>query len=456
MKRRVEAELTGWFAAPDRRPLLLRGPRQVGKSTLVRQVAAIVGAELWEVNLERQPGLRGPFESLKVAQILTEIGIAIRRPIGQGRGLLFLDDIQAIPQAIPALRRLHEERPDLAVVAAGTGLGSASELSGPDSSSALHPFHLGPVTFLEFVAATEGDSLADFVRSWRFGAPWCQSAHEALRSSLRGYFRCGGMPEAAAAFAASPDVSRVQSIHRSILETYRDGFSRYSSRSETEKLRRIFTLVPAGLGQKLRWARVDPAWKSVHCRRALERLERQGIVTAARHSDGAEVPLSASANGGNGLRVYFVDGALAQTAKGVDPTSLENLSSARSVNDPLARQFVGQHLRQRYPGVDPELYYFLREGRSGNAEIDFLVQVENRVIPVEIKAGAAGSMRALQQFLALRGGDLAVRFDMNPPWLQEVTATVPTTNGPKSIRFRLLSLPLFMVEQLHAIALALL
>lgn len=458
MKRHAEVELAGWFAAPDRRPLLLRGPRQIGKSTLVRQAAAIVGADLWEVNLARQNELRGPFERLEVAQILMEIEIAVRHPVGQGRGLLFFDNIQAIPQALPALRRLHQERPELAVIAAGTGLDldSAPFASG-SSGGSLDCFHLGPVSFLEFVAATEGAALADFVRSWRFGAPWSQTAHEALRSCLRGYLMCGGMPEAAAAFAASHDVLRVQSIHRTILETYRDELSRHCSRSEAEKVRRIFTLIPASLGQKLRWAKVSPAWKSVHSRRAFERLEREGIVTAARHSEGTAVPLSASANTGNGLKVFFLDGALAQTASGVELTTFENSSSARFISDdPTVMQFVGQHLRQPHPGVKPELYYFLREGRSGNAEVDFLFQVENRVIPVEVKAGAAGSMRALQQFFSLRGGDLAVRFDMNPPWLQEVTATVPTTNGPKPIRFRLLSLPLFLVEQLHAIALALL
>lgn len=113
----------------------------------------------------------------------------------------------------------------------------------------------------------------------------------------------------------------------------------------------------------------------------------------------------------------------------------------------LAEQFVGQHLLHMRSGQKPSLHYWLREGKSGNAEVDFLIQVDERVVPIEVKSGAAGSMRSLHQFMALRGGDLAVRFDLNPPSLQTIDTRVDTTDGPRDVKYRLLSLPISLVEK---------
>lgn len=449
MRRNAEDWLKAWVGSERRKPLILRGARQVGKSTLVRQTAQAMGLPLWEANLERHPQLISTFQTMDVEKILLELGLALRCPVGKGKGILFLDEIQAIPQALAALRYFHEERPDLPVVAAGSLLEFALEsfpASMPVGRIEFH--HLGPLGFLEFAEAAEGRTLTEFVQGWKLVEPWPDTAHDILSGRLREFLVAGAMPEAAAAFLESGDPGRAQAIHRSILETYREDFGKYTKGAETEKVRRVFDSAPSFMGRKMRWNRVNPAWKSGDLRKAFDQLERAGVVAGVRHSDGLGIPLGVGADE-SVFKVLFLDGALAQTAMGLPPLDLESFRTARFVNEgPLAEQFVGQHLRFLRPGMRPELHHWLREGKTGNAEVDFLVQVDDKVVPVEVKSGTAGSMRSLHQFMALRGGDLAVRLDMNPPSIQDVSTVADTPLGRREIRYRLLSLPLMLVERL--------
>ncbi len=452
MRRLAETDLKAWLSSDHRKPLVLRGARQVGKSTLVRRVAADVGMPLWEVNLERFPVLESAFESKDTSRILLEIGLVLRKTVGQEAGILFLDEIQAIPSALAALRYLHEDRPDLPVVAAGSLLEFAlAEFEGSMPVGRIEFHHLGPVSFLEFVEELEGPSITEFVSSWKVGQTWPESVHQVLSNRLRDFLAVGAMPEAAALFSKTGDLLQAQSVHRSILETYREDFGKYSKGAEIEKIRRLFDAAPSNIGQKMRWSRINPSWKSVDLRRAFDQLERAGVVAGVRHSDGTGVPLGATVDD-DVFKVLFLDVGLAQTAMGLPPMPMDDFRLGRFVNEgSIAEQFVGQHLRQRHQGRRPELHYWLREGKSGNAEVDFLVQVEGRIVPVEVKSGAAGSMRSLHQFMALRGGSLAVRFDLNPPTLQEVSTTAETPQGRKQVDYRLLSMPLYLAQRLEPI-----
>lgn len=452
MRRLAETDLKAWLSSEHRKPLVLRGARQVGKSTLVRRVAADIGLPLWEVNLERYPGLEGAFESKDTSRILQEIGLVLRKVVGKESGILFLDEIQAIPSALAALRYLHEDRPDLPVVAAGSLLEFAlAKFEGSMPVGRIEFHHLGPVSFLEFVEELEGPSITEFVSSWRVGQAWPESVHQILSGRLRDFLAVGAMPEAASLFSKTGDLLQAQSVHRSILETYREDFGKYSKGAEIEKIRRLFDAAPQNIGQKIRWSRINPSWKSVDLRRAFDQLERAGVVAGVRHSDGTGVPLGATVDD-DVFKLLFLDTGLVQTAMGLPPMPMDEFRQGRFVNEgSIAEQFVGQHLRYRNRGRKPELHYWLREGKSGNAEVDFLVQVEGKVVPVEVKSGAAGSMRSLHQFMALRGANIAVRFDLTPPALQDVSTIVETSEGRKQVDYRLLSLPLYLVQWLEPI-----
>jgi hypothetical protein len=181
-------------------------------------------------------------------------------------------------------------------------------------------------------------------------------------------------------------------------------------------------------------------------------LALAGVVHRVHHTDAAKVPLGATVDD-RAFKPLFLDAGLMNAASGVTSLPLEAMRDVRLVNEgAMAEQFVGQHLLfAPGPSVRPGLCYWLREGRKGNAEVDYLVQAGTsagpRVVPIEVKAGAGGSLKSLHQFVALRKAPLAVRFDMNPPSFQDVAYDAVTADGLVHTSFKLLSLPLYLVGQ---------
>jgi hypothetical protein len=428
---------------------VIRGARQVGKSTLVRRLAGARGMRLLEVNLEQHRRLERVFATLNVPGILLELEALGRTPAAPGT-LLFLDEIQATPSALAALRYLHEERPELPVIAAGSLLEQvlrSHELSMPVGR--IEYLHLGPLSFSEFLRAVNDSDLVELCERWRPGEPWAQGAHERLARRQREFLLVGGMPEAVATYAHEGGIEDVRRVHRSIVDTYRDDFAKYGTTpAALLRLQAVFDHVPGALGTKIRYSGISREDRARDLRAALELLALARVVWPIHHGDCSGLPL----NAGLDPHVYkclFLDVGLASHMTGVDWTSLGRFDDRQLVNEGgLAEQFVGQHLLFRKRGLEtPSLCYWLREGRSSNAEVDFVIDHRRKVVPVEVKSGTAGSLRSLHRFLDrdIRGGNgLAVRFDMNPPGLSEHAASLPES---REARYRLLSLPLYLVEQ---------
>lgn len=454
MKRFSEDHFKSWLQNPARKPMIIRGARQVGKSTLVRQVAKANGLKLIEVNLERHPELRTVFKTMDPGRILKEIELTIHTgPITNINTLLFFDEIQAVPDAIAALRYFYEERPDLPVVAAGSLL----EFTLADHTFSmpvgrLEYYFLGPMTFGEFLSAQGHDDLENYLRTYRTPADASQSAHEQLIGHLRDFLFTGGMPEAVQSFARDNDPFKVREIHLSILNTYRDDFSKYAAKNELERLRRVFDYIPAAISRKFIHAQVNREWKAKDVRSAVDLLTQAGVIHRVHHVSGVGIPLGASIRD-TIFKPLFLDVGLMNTACGSAPQTLEQIQSQRFIHEgPIAEQFIGQHLLYGTSTQSkPALFYWLREGKGANAEVDYVLQVGISVVPIEVKSGASGTLRSLYQFIASYGTPLAVRFDMNPPATQRIEqGTVITAQGKKEISFSLMSLPLYMAEYVPA------
>jgi len=449
MQRLAETYFQNWLHKIGRKPLVIRGARQVGKSTLVRQAAEACGRVLYEVNLERHPELQLVFKTMDPARILREVELVVRKPpLDSARGLLFLDEIQAAPAAIAALRYLYEERPDVAVVAAGSLLEFAlSEHTFSMPVGRVDYYHLGPMTFGEFLAAAGQESLDHYLQAYRSPADFSPVAHDRLMTLLRDYLFTGGMPEAVKSFTTEHNPELIGEIHRSILNTYRDDFAKYADKHQLQRLRRVFEYVPASVGKKFVYAQVNRDWKAREIRSAVDLLAQAGIIHRVHHVSGAGIPLGASAED-RVFKPLFLDVGLMNTACGAAPLTLEQFQSQRFLHEgPLAEQFVGQHLLcSAGPTAKPELHYWLREGKNANAEVDYVIQAGSRVVPVEVKAGASGSLRSLHQFAAAHEAPLALRFDLNPPSVQRVQHSAVTPRGHQQVAFDLISLPLYQVE----------
>ena len=453
MNRKQFPLLDDWLAKPDRKPLILRGARQVGKSTLVRLFAERSRRPLAEVNLERRPDLAGAFARndpawlLNVLEALPGIG-----PIGPD-GLLFLDEIQSVPEAIPALRYLREDMPRLPVLAAGSLLDFAlADHRLPMPVGRVAYLHLGPMTFTEFLNAVGEEPLASRIAGFEMERGLDPAIHNRLLELLRTYLFTGGMPEAVLAFARSHRLRDVSDVHNSIIETYREDFPRYVGSRSLPRIAGVFHLAARNVGRKVKYIHFSRDDRAAAIRADIELLCMARVLSKVVHSHAGGLPLQADAD----PRVYkllFMDVGLMNAACGLGWTAMESLDAIKLVNEgAMAEQFIGQHLQDLLSGSpNRELTYWLREGRSSNAEVDYVAAFDGRIVPIEVKAGASGRLRSLHQFVARKGTPLAVRFDAAPPSVQTVRTDVQRDGLRTEVAYRLLSLPLYLVERLPSL-----
>ena len=439
MKRDAENDMISWFSSDRRKPLVLRGARQVGKSTLVRQFAAAQSLVLNEINLERHLNLSRVFASYDIPRILEELSVIVGRPVGQPGSLLFLDEIQAVPEAIAALRYFYEDRPDLAVVSAGSLLEFALDskrLSMPVGRVTY--MYLGPMTFGEFLVETAPD-LVPHARKAACGETIPETAHDRLTSSLRHYLLVGGMPEAVLAYSQSGLVA-VSEVQRMILESYEDDFAKYAHGVDLALMQEIFRNLPPQSCKKVKYVNFSREVGSREVKGVLNLFLKARVFGRVRASACTGVPLYADTEEG-AWKGLFLDVGLMNFACGVDWRMLERLDDVRFVNEgAMAEQYVGQQLLVRNGSMErPMLAYWLREGGKNNAEVDFVFSRGTEIVPVEVKAGAAGSLKSLRELVLARGFKSAIRFDMN----QASTQTVRIVRGNDVTEYTLRSLPLY-------------
>ncbi len=445
MKRQLTANLVQWLGDSARLPMVLRGARQVGKTWLVRDLATASGRELIEVNFERDPRLAPAFAPGTARQLLGNLELALGRPIAADKSLLFLDEIQAAPAAFASLRWFAEEMPMLPVMAAGSLL---EFVLGDDAMrmpvGRVTYRHVEPMSFEEFLTAHGQNALLEQLAAWRPGARLGEAAHDAGSRWHERFAMVGGMPAVVAADVEHHDAQRCRQLQRDLMTAYRDDFQRYAGRMDTVILDHVLLAVADQLGEKFVHARVGDGVKQHHSVRSIDLLAKARVVTVAPHSTANAIPLGGHLHLRNKkailLDVGLAHALLATPAARTFPR-LEQLAPPARAR--LSAQLAGQQLRCLDPGsgIEPVLHYWQRGGgRAG--EIDFLLQTGQRIVPVELKAGAAGAMKSLHVFMHERGLGLALRIDTNPPSLQDLA--VKTTAGDP-VSYRILNLPGYLV-----------
>ncbi|MDP7111345.1 MAG: ATP-binding protein [Myxococcota bacterium] len=450
MERRATRELLDWIARPDRKPLVLRGARQVGKTWLAREVSGRSGLTLMELNFERDPQAAALFDVADPRAVMRGVEAYLGRRARPKETILFLDEIQAAPEVLARLRWFAEELPELPVVAAGSLLDFAladHRFSMPVGR--ISYLHLEPMSFEEFLAAANEDSLLEWVRTATLGHPIPLPLHERLLDLLRDYMLVGGLPAAVQAWCHERSYLEVSRVQQDLLATYRDDFARYAGRVPVRRLDRVLTAVPRLLGRKFMYSQVDPEQRAAALRQALDLLCKARLCHRVQASDSTGVPLGAEVRERT-FKVVLADVGLASAALGLSPRSLRSLRSLRAaelVNEGgLAEQLVGQALRgSELSFIEPALYYWTRRKHGAQAEVDYVIQHDTSVVPVEVKAGTTGRLRSLHLFMARRGLPLAVRLAAHPASLVDVQARTATGH---EARYQLLSLPLYLAGQL--------
>ena len=437
MRRFADETLKNWILSSRRKPILLRGARQVGKSTLVRNFAKSQNLVLNEINLERRRDLASVFATLDPAVICDRLSAIFGRDVKSKGSVLFIDEIQAVPEAIAALRYFYEDMPELPVLAAGSLL--EFTLAKHDFSmpvGRIEYLHLGPMDFKEF-AEEINPYLASCLDMEKITSEKAESFHYEMMKLLRRYLLVGGMPESVLAFKETNSLIDSASVQEQILETYVDDFAKYANGRDLADMQSIFRRMPVNVGRKVKYVNFSNDLKARDVRSVLDLFIKARIISRTVNTDANGIPLGSEENQ-EVWKPLYLDVGLMNHANGLKESSLNGMSDAELVNDgTVAEQFVGQQLLYRHGNsVRPSLHYWLREGAKNNAEVDYVIEDGSEVLPVEVKSGKSGSLRALHQMMICKGLKKAVRFDANVASVQEVKVD-------ESTRYMLNNLPLY-------------
>ena len=399
MQRLIMEQLLEWKSSSHRKSLLIRGARQVGKSYIVRELGKEFENYV-EVNFEKEPHLADFFNSsLDPFKIVEKIALAKSVDIIPGKTLLFFDEIQSAPRVITALRYFYENMPELHVIAAGSLIEFILGQTGMPVGR-VTMLYLYPLSFKEFLIASDRKRLVDFVDTHSPSVPLSEPFLTLLTEYFAEYMAVGGMPEAVKTWMAGRDFKQVRAIHNSILDTYRQDFIKYAKKQQIQHVAKVFSAIPRMLGQKFIYSHIDDSLKSREIKPALELLEMAQIIYRIRHSSSNGVPLEAQCKDSL-FKTIFLDVGLAQALLGLDDGAWIVDTAANIVNrGEIVEAFVGQEiLAYSSPHSPKNLFYWVREKRNAQAELDYVVSKGAEVIPLEVKSGKIGTLKSLKQFL---------------------------------------------------------
>ncbi|OQY12850.1 MAG: AAA family ATPase [Desulfobacteraceae bacterium 4572_19] len=396
MQRQQLQSLYNWLHDNNRKPLIIRGARQVGKSTLVELFAKENNKNLLNVNLERHPELSQIFSDKDPVKVIQQIEFLPNMGNMHKDAILFFDEIQAVPEAIPTLRYFYEEKPEIPVVSAGSLLEFVlSDHSFSMPVGRIQYLHMGPMTFTEFLSAVGEDKLKFFIMQYEPGQEIGEVVHKRLLSLMRSYYFIGGMPEAIAVFIDGYSYKDVSKVHNSIIETYREDFSKYAGSRNLHRMQNVFNFVARNVGQKIKYSNISFKDQSGTLKRDIELLSMARIIGKVIHSHCSGLPLQADIK----EKVYkalFLDVGLMNAVCGLDWRVLSQMDDVKLINEGVvAEQFIGQHLQSLLADKpNRELTYWLRGGRSSNAEVDYVIAIAGAIIPIEVKAGVTGKLKS--------------------------------------------------------------
>lgn len=401
MKRTVDTYLLQWKTDNKRKPLLLRGARQVGKTYAVRNLGKTFKNYI-EINFELTPAMGDLFvKDLDPVRITRDITYSLEKEIIPGQTLLFFDEVQNAPQAIIALRYFYEMMPELHVIAAGSLLDFEIQNVGMPVGRVMS-IYMYPLSFIEFLQATGHDLLAQELLVIHM-QPLGQVVHTKALELVGNYIAIGGMPEAVLTWKETKDLGKCAVIHQTIINTYINDFGKYAKEFQIKYVSKLFINVPLQLGHQYKYSHVEGDYRKRELAPSLDLLETAGVIHKVYNTGGNGIPLGAEMDPAR-FKVIFLDIGLAQRLLGLKTTGWIVNPLQELVNKgELIESFVGQELLAYEDLFKKEqLYYWQRLALGSQAEVDYLIQKNEHVIPIEVKSGAGTTLKSMHAFLESR------------------------------------------------------
>lgn len=440
--RQLMKELQKWSEKNNRKPLVLRGARQVGKTTLVDEFSKRYDVYI-KLNLEQSADAFIFSKSDNVKEIYQYLCVQKKIVVNPARRtLLFIDEIQNEPKAVGLLRYFYEEMPWLHIIAAGSRLQTLIKQRVSFPVGRVEYLSLRPCSFLEYLGAIGEDVMAQMISNVDVSAIY----HDVLLSHFNRYTLVGGMPEALVDYAQNGDVVRLSPIYRSLLDGYNEDVEKYARNdSQARVMRHLLTHGWAEAGQTITFNRFggsDYSSKEVH--EALEVMQKAFLLSLDYPVTAVKAPAVPAQT--RQPKLVWVDSGIMNFSVDIQSEYLQNDSLLDVWKGHAAEQIVAQELRvvldRNYRN---ELYYWVRDKKGSNAEIDFVWQYQSVIIPIEVKSGTNAHLRSIHSFMSQPGApDVAVRIW---PGNFAIDELVSPTGHP----FRLINLPFYYVGVLDKV-----
>ncbi|MBT9547338.1 MAG: ATP-binding protein [Candidatus Sericytochromatia bacterium] len=437
-ERRALADLRSWARKEERKPLVLRGARQVGKTSLVQLFAREFDTYL-ELNLERTQDAQLFEHSLSIQALYQAILLA-KQKTPKGKVLLFIDEIQASPLAVEQLRFFYENLPEVHVIAAGSLLEvvlDQKEVAFPVGR--VEMLWLKPLCFEEYLAAMGHEQALEAYHT----LPCPDYALPTLFRHFHQYTLIGGMPEIVASYQVTGQIMALNGHYQSLLTAYLDDIPKYARNATSRHiLRHCAETAPYEAGSRIHFAgfgRSDYGSREVG--EALRTLERAQLLYLLYPSTDIEIPIRPDFK--KSPRLQFLDTGLLNYFVGLQNHYFGQENLHGFYRGLIAEHIVGQEMLAQAVNPLQKLCFWVREKKQSNAEVDFVLQHGEFIIPIEVKAGASGTLRSLHQFIDVAPHALAVRLYHGPYQIQE--SVTPAGNT-----FNLYNLPYFLAGKISA------
>ncbi|MEG2239010.1 MAG: AAA family ATPase [Bacteroidales bacterium] len=400
-KRSVDIELQKWAKETRRKPLLLRGARQIGKSSTIRNLGKSFKHYI-EVNFDDREELSQLFEkSLTSQEICEQLALFYRTPIIPGETLLFFDEIQMSPAALAKLRYFYEQYPELHLIAAGSLLEFAIAEMPSFGVGRIRSLFMYPLSFEEFITTLGDEMLVAAYRKASPKNPLSEIIHKQLVERLKIFLIIGGMPESVSEYVRTRDLLHSSQVLSDIIVSLKSDFAKYKERVPALRITEVFNSVVRQAEGKFVYERAAESASNVQVKQALELLIMAGLVYAITHTAANGIPLGAEINPKN-RRMILCDTGLFQHILNLDVSQILITDDFQVVNrGALAEIFAGTELLKTSSCYDEaQLYCWHREKSQSNAQVDYIIQHNNSILPIEIKAGTKGAMQSLRVFMA--------------------------------------------------------
>lgn len=413
LERKIDAELEIWKQLPIRKPLMIRGARQVGKSSAVRNFASKFKYFI-EINFDENPSYSAIFEKdLDPISICEQLSVITNTPIVAGETLLFFDEVQSCIPAISSLRYFYEKMPQLHLIAAGSLLEFALSEIPSFGVGRVRSIFMYPLSFEEFLLANKENKLLEVLNNATTQKGLSEIFHQKLKTYLKKFLIIGGMPEAVKSYILKGDMLETQRILDDLILSIQADFAKYKTRVNSARIREVFNAEVQQVGTKFSYSYPNSTLSNLQIKEALTLLEMAGLVCFVTHSASNGIPIGAEINPKK-RKILLFDTGIFQRILGLNIAPLLIEDEFNIINKGnIAELFVGLELIKNTSCFEKmQLYYWQRESKNSQAEVDYVIQKQEKIIPIEVKAGTKGAMQSMYLFLEEKKSDFGMRLSL--------------------------------------------